>query len=670
MIPVELPRSLRSHHRPSGRRRAVPAMGWLLVAFAAVAVLIGDGAGTAAGGAPLAYDIGFTVAAFGLVRWARATKVAPRRAALSETRSRLPVILAATAVVAVVWPFLDDLLTHGRLLGDGLSSVLQVANWRYALGDPLGVAETPFRPLWATSVGAQLAALVVVGLVIAGRRPLGGRTVVRWCLAGAVLSAVWTMVLATFHAMTIADTRVLGIDPASLPAWLRRFFDLGSDPEQLRILFGTDTRASAMFVGVAAAVLVDGDLVRRLAPGRLRWVGLAAAAATVVLTAATSTRSPWLPYGAFLVTDVLVALVLLAAVSDAGDGPLGGLEPVRWISYGGAVAFAAFVWHGPLYALVPDGRVDVADGALAALLALVAIGLGLAWALGAERLLHRFVHEHPERRAVLVTVGVVIVVGFVVSCLLAPSPAASASDRLDDGRPNVVFAGDSMPYGLGFVTNRDGVDRSEGTNNALAALPGCGITGGALKNQGREQVQDPTCLTWPDLWNDQVLLRQPKAAVLLAWAWELYDRHVTEGGVDVTYEVGTPEWEERLGRAMQTGIDVLSSKDAKVAMLTMPCVDAEIDAPSRPTSEATETWRVDAVNRLIRKVAAANPSTTFVLDLDGYLCPDGKHYRSHIDGVLMTDDSVHFSEAGADKIWKDWLAPQLREVLDIDKPSS
>lgn len=510
---------------------------------------------------------------------------------------------------------------------------------------------------------------MIVGLVLAGRRSLTRRAVLRWCAAGAVLSAAWTVVLATFHAMTIADSRVGGIDPASLPTWLRRFFDLGADPEQLRILFGTDTRASAMFVGVAAALLADGDLARRIGRERLRAIGLAAAALTVVLTILTTPRSPWLPYGAFLVTDVLVGLVLVAAVADAGDGPLGGLEPVRWISYAGAVAFAAFVWHGPLYALIPDSRVDVADTALAGLRVLVAIGLGLAWALGAERLLHRFVHQHPERRAVLVTVGVVVVVGFVASCLLTPSPADSASPRLDDGRPNVVFAGDSMPYGLGFVTNRDGVDRSEGTNNVLAALPGCGITGGALKNQGREQVQDPTCLTWPDLWNDQVILRQPKAAVLLAWAWELYDRHVTDGGVDVTYEVGTPEWEQRLGGAMQTGIDILSSKGAKVALLTMPCVDAEIDAPNRPTSEATQTWRVDAVNRLVRKVAAANQSNAFVLDLNGYLCPDGRHYRSRIDGVLMTDDSVHFSEAGADKIWRDWLAPQLRDVLGIPKPS-
>ena len=309
MMPVELPRSLRTDHVVPGRRQAVPPVGWLLVAIAGIAILVGDGAGTAAGGAPLAYDLAFTVGTFGLVRWARAAAVAPSRVAQGEVRSRLPLILAVLGVVAIVWPWLDMWITHARLLGDGLSSVLQVANWRYALGDPLGLAESPFRPLWATSVGIQLAGLVVIGLVVAGRRRLRRRTVLWSCLAGALLSAAWCALLAHLHAMSVADTWVLGIDPASLPPWLRRFFDLGVDPEQLRILFGTDTRASAMFVGTAAALLVDGGLAPRFGESLRRWVGLAAAALAVGLTAATSAQSPWLPYGAVLVTDVLVAPV-------------------------------------------------------------------------------------------------------------------------------------------------------------------------------------------------------------------------------------------------------------------------------------------------------------------------------------------------------------------------
>ncbi|MEZ5143151.1 MAG: SGNH hydrolase domain-containing protein [Acidimicrobiales bacterium] len=665
MIPVELPRSVRAATSAADRRHPVPAAGWLLVAFALVAILVGDGNGTIAGGAPLAYDILFVVAAFGLVRLARFRRWTAGASIAAEARRRLPALLGVTAAVAVLWPFVGPFVTRHRVLGDGLTSLVQMANWRYVFGGfagEAGLSASPFRPMWATSVGAQLALLAIAGLALIARRPLSRRFVLWACGAGAVGSAVWTVVLGRFASITEAGDWPLGIDPTSLPGWLRGAAGMALEPQPIRILFGTDTRASALFVGVAAAVLADGAVVRRLRSRRGQALGLGAALVTAVLVVVTTPLAPGLPSGSFLVTDLLVAAVLLAAVAAGDDaGLLASARRVRAIGATAALAYAVYVWHGPVYALVPDGRLAGPDLLAALVRIAVAIGLGAAWALVVEPSLRRMVTAHPERRPVLAGVAVLVVVAFIVSSVVARPSLTGGTDA--EGRPTLVFAGDSMPYILGLETAKDGVDTGAGFRTFLAAVPGCGITGGELQNYGHGQVQDAGCRSWPELWKDQVDAHDPRVSVLLAWGWELYDRKETVDGATRLYEVGTPEWEERLADAVQYGIDVLSARGGKVVILTLPCVDAQIDTATKPNTQATEQWRVAAVNRVVRRVGAANPDTTAVLDLAGYLCPDGS-YRARIDQVPMSEDSVHFTWEGARQIWQDWLAPQLRPMVD------
>ena len=71
------------------------------------------------------------------------------------------------------------------------------------------------------------------------------------------------------------------------------------------------------------------------------------------------------------------------------------------------------------------------------------------------------------------------------------------------------------------------------------------------------------------------------------------------------------------------------------------------------------------VNAMVRQLAARNRDKAVVVDLDGeYLCPDGD-YRAFIDGQLMSSDSVHFSQDGAEKLWRDYLGPRVAELLGL-----
>ena len=67
------------------------------------------------------------------------------------------------------------------------------------------------------------------------------------------------------------------------------------------------------------------------------------------------------------------------------------------------------------------------------------------------------------------------------------------------------------------------------------------------------------------------------------------------------------------------------------------------------------------MNAVIRAVARARPKVVRIVDLAGFLCPDG-HAREHIGGVTLRVDGVHFTRGGA-RIVAQWLAPRLEALI-------
>jgi peptidoglycan/LPS O-acetylase OafA/YrhL len=247
-------------------------------------------------------------------------------------------LLPALAVVLVVTTAGIALLSPhelARFRGDLVASLGYVTNWWFivrhesyfvAAGRP-----SPFQHLWSLAVEEQFYLLWPLGLLALWRSLTGSGRLLRVAavaLLGAVLSAGWMAVLAVHH---------------HLP--------YGADSS--RVYFGTDTHASALLVGVAAAALLAGTrgVLWQFRPPResaaVDATGGVALLAVCWAMMRTSEFSPALYRGGFFLFAVVAAVAVVAASRPGSmlESALGS-KPLRWV---GTRSYGLYLWHWPLF---------------------------------------------------------------------------------------------------------------------------------------------------------------------------------------------------------------------------------------------------------------------------------------------------------------------------------
>lgn len=289
-----------------------------------------------------------------------------RRFWLRRARRLLPAVLV---MIAVVLAFM--VIAHpgevGRLRGQVVAALAYVINWHFIFAD-VPYFEQFGRPsvllhLWSLAIEEQFylvwPLLLVAGLAMLRR--------------GALLGLV---------ALAAAGSATL--------AWV--LWQPFTDPS--RIYYGTDTRAVALLIGVALALLPAAVPAGGATPprGTRRWAaeGLFAAAAAGVIAAMLTLGDldERLYRGGFLIVALATAGVIAAAARPWSlPGRLLGTRPMVWV---GLRSYAIYLWHWPVIMLTrPDVDVPV-DGP-----ALTALRVALTLALAA--LSYRYV-EVPFRR--------------------------------------------------------------------------------------------------------------------------------------------------------------------------------------------------------------------------------------------------------------------------------
>ena len=252
-----------------------------------------------------------------------------------RVRRLFPALFLVLSFLSIYLAVVDDPDLIDRWTGAIASALAYSANWHEIVA---GVSyfeqfltPSPLKHVWSFSIEEQFylfaPLFLIAGLRWGGRR---GREVLLALSVLGALSSAW---------------------------WMSRVHVVGEDPS--RAYFGTDTRAQALFVGIAMALAVHLYGQPGTERGR-RLLALIAYPATAfhlwaVLT--VSERDAWMfESGGFLLIAVASGAALLGLSQEAPWSPLHRFFAWLPVRYAGRISYGLYLYHWPIYLLVDSER--------------------------------------------------------------------------------------------------------------------------------------------------------------------------------------------------------------------------------------------------------------------------------------------------------------------------
>jgi peptidoglycan/LPS O-acetylase OafA/YrhL/lysophospholipase L1-like esterase len=614
---------------------------------------------------------------------------------IRRARRLLPALLLVLVGVSL-WAALDRSLDIRSIRLDVVSSLLYVANWRFAASHQGYFASSqspsPVLHLWSLGVEEQfylLWPLLVAGAIRAGRtanrllpvpafeRPafLSGRIPVRILAIGGIVASTGWLIYGSFA----------GFDAS-------------------RLYYGTDTRALALLTGAVLATVVplprSSAQVRSNVHATRKWtlIGGLALVALIAIAFSVGGRDRALYHGGFLVVAVLVALVITSLLK-APLGPVSRLFSLPPLVHIGRISYGLYLWHWPVILFFNAQRTGASGSGL--LLLRVALSLLLA------ELSYRYLEEpilsrtFPRPRLVTVSLAAVVALVAVAGPVIAvpragggaafastldtlaksqeqhskdltkpvatspttgptgptvgagsPAPLPSQHPTLPGQMPpagsnpvpaepvKIFLVGDSTAWSAGLALQD--YQSQYKVNLYDGSRVGCGIAPGVGAGDGDQApVKYGECWDWATRWQQTVAAQHPTVSLMVLGHWEVVNRRVN-GRV---MHIGDPVYDQLLTTELEKAVTVLGSAGGKVELATAPCYlrPERPDGTRYPQDDCT---RVQGFNELIRAVAANHPSNVMVLDLYNFFSPDGK-WHLNIDGQKVRDaDGVHFNIDG------------------------
>jgi peptidoglycan/LPS O-acetylase OafA/YrhL len=577
---------------------------------------------------------------------------------LRRVRRLLPALVVVLVVVVAVFPSLLSPTEVDLLRTDAFAALLYVANWRMIYrgdGDYFAhtAAPSPLQHTWSLGIEEQFYLvwpLVVVALLAVALR----RYLVWVCLSGVALSAV---------------VAYLRYDPIDVN----------------RAYLGTDTRAQALLIGCAlAAVLTRGYALPVKAVPVVRVAAGMGLVVTGWLWTHASGTDELLYRGGFAVGGLAVAAVLAHTVLQP-EGLLARALGVAPLARLGRISYGVYLWHWPLFLLVNGERTGLTGPALLA----TRVGLTVAVAALSYVLIEQPIRTGqwpiPIQRLRLragartAAAGGAVVVGASAALILVatapapqapllaaiPEPLASSTSqssstpspmerplRMPGDKPRIAFFGDSVAWTLGFY-----LPTYTALTVTVPAMQGCGIARlPDIRYADEPHTNYQYCHVWDTVWRQSVADLDPDVAVILLDRWELMDRRL-----DGEYQhVGQKEFDAYLTSELELALSIVGARGGHTVLLTAPYT-RRAERRDGSLYPEDEPERVDAWNRLLRRVAEEHPQTVTVIDLNRRVCPDGEFTWS-IDDLRIRSDGLHFTEEGVRRWIAPWLMPKLISI--------
>lgn len=545
---------------------------------------------------------------------------------LRRARRLAPSLLTVVLAVVVVAHVADRYESPG-LRGDVIAALAYVTNWwsLHAGAEYFNQWQEPSALLqtWSLSIEEQFY-LILPALIVVLTRLRASARVRTFAFAGlAAMSAAWALHLQQ------------------------------GDP--LRVYFGSDTRVQALFAGVVLGLMARppghaGQQRPTAARQAVGWACLVGLIALFVLAAPWTESMPaWI-----LTVCALLTVGLLWAIIQAEHSFLAQVfswRPLVWI---GAISYALYLWHWPVFLWIQGGR----HTPLGAQVWAIAVSVVLAW------LTTRFI-ERPVRGPRFSSLPTSwqwaiygACAGLLATMACVPLLNTGGGDAPDESQwpaaaelpASVTLFGDSTAYTAagGFPHER----YPKLTFTYLAPL-GCGIRDRHLQQEGINAAK-PECDGWQDRWSAYMDWAKPEATVLMENVWELYD--VVDGVGQ--HPPGTPEYTRAVTAAVSQALDLTAPPGGGPEfVIGVPChaATAELDG-----EVLNEREREAALNAILRQQADARPNVHFI-DMGELTCgPQGA--VNEINGVTLRDDGVHWSGRGRAYLWAYVLDRISREM--------
>jgi peptidoglycan/LPS O-acetylase OafA/YrhL len=591
-----------------------------------------------------------------------------------RARRLVPALLVMLIGIALYGILAAPSDTLGQLRSDSLATLLYVNNWHLVTGGQgyFAALNTP-RPLlhtWSLSIEEQF--YLVWPLIVLGILKLTGS-----------LKALLVLTVLGAGASAVAMAVVFG-----------------NGSGESRSYYGTDTRAQALLVGAALAVMLANPLphrrsgpvtttslvrLMRLSPGAhvtLVAVGGIGLVAVVRMSVVDSSATAWIYRGGFTLVALATAGII-ASVALVPESPWARLLSLRPVRYIGAISYGLYLFHWPIFVFVDNSRTGLVGWPLF----LVRVGLSFAVAAASFHFL-----EMPVRRGVLrgwqTWATAPLAIGGAVALVLGATAGATAAVNVEPDRAGsltpmygtprggdpgtsaivpmvaagtggpirVLLVGDSeasfLGFGLGPDSARYGVDFQGdgvfgcGLLTGTTQFHGIYVNGHVGKRGGHVLV---SCDVQLARWKADVAAYHPDVVMLADGEYEVRNQRIGTKWL----HIGGSVFDRRETKALTDATRVLGSTGATVILLNAPYYKQREQSNGLPWPE-DDPNRVNRYNALLHLVAARSPLNLVVADVNTKLDPSGR-FTTDIDGqAVRFADGIHVTAAGARMI-SPWL---------------